>query len=114
MADGRLTNWLAQRFDDYVEDTAVGRRAWVIVLLFALGLPLLTALLDVGVPALYRPGNVGIALLIGTILGLSLVLVARERRRYRAAAIDHTGDIAALRRKSWGDFEILVGEVFRR
>ncbi len=113
MADGHLGSWLAQRFDDYVEDTVVGQRAWVIVLLFALGLPILTAILDVAFPALYRPGNVAIGLFIGSIVGLALVLVARERERYRAAAIDHTGDIAALRKKPWGEFEMLVGQVFR-
>jgi len=72
------------------------------------------ALLEVVVPSFYRPGNVVIALFIGSIVGFALVLVARERRRYRAAAIDHTGDVAALRKKPWGEFEILVGEMFRR
>jgi restriction system protein len=114
MTDGRLRGWLARQFDDYVEETAVGHRAWVIVLLFGVGLPVLTFLLVVLFPSLYRPGNVPISLLIGMVIGLVLVLVARERERYRAAAIDHTGDIAALRKKSWGEFEILVGEVFRR
>jgi restriction system protein len=113
MADSRLKGWIAQRFDDYVEETVVGKRAWVIVLLFALGLPILTALLDVAFPALYRAGNVAISLLIGTVVGLALVLVARERERYRAAAIDHTGDIAALRKKPWGEFETIVGQAFR-
>lgn len=113
MADGHVKSWLAQRFDDYVEDTVVGRRAWVIVLVFALGLPILTALLDAVFPALYRAGNVAISLFIGAIVGLALVLVARERERYRAAAIDNTGDIAALRKKPWREFEMLVGQVFR-
>ena len=113
MADGRLRSWLAQRFDDYVEDTVVGHRAWLIVLLFGLGLPVLMVLLDTIFQALYRPGNIAIGLLVGTLVGLALVLVARERARYRAAAIDHTGDIAALRRKPWGEFEVLVGQVIR-
>ena len=113
MADSRLKGWIAERFDDYVEETVVGQRAWVIVLLFALGLPSLTALLDVAFPALYRAGNIAISFFVGTVVGLALVLVARERERYRAAAIDHTGDIAALRKKPWGEFETLVGQVFR-
>jgi len=113
MANSRLKSWIAQRFDDYVEETVVGKRAWVIVLLFALGLPILTALLDVAFPTLYRAGNVAISLFIGMVVGLALVLVARERERYRAAAIDRTGDIAALRKKPWGEFETLVGQVFR-
>ena len=54
MAGSRLKGLIAQRFDDYVEETVVGQRAWVIVLLFALGLPILTVLLDVAFPALYR------------------------------------------------------------
>jgi restriction system protein len=113
MANSRLTGWIAQRFDDYVEETVVGKRAWVIVLAFALGLPILTAMLDVAFPTLYRAGNVAISLFIGTVVGLALVLVARERERFRTAAIDHTGDIAALRKKPWGEFETLVGQVFR-
>src|SRR5713101_6361585 len=113
MANSRLKGWIAQRFDDYVEEAVVGKRAWVIVLLFALGLPILTALLDVAFPTLYRAGNVAISLFIGTFVGLALVLVARERERYRAAAIDHTGDIAALRKKPWGEFDTIVGQVFR-
>jgi restriction system protein len=71
------------------------------------------ALLQVVFPALYRPGNIGIISLVGLIFGLALVLVARERKRYRTAAIDHTSDIAALRNLPWGEFEVLVGEVFR-
>jgi restriction system protein len=113
MTDGRTKGWLAQQFDDYVEEAVVGHRPWVIVLLFALGLPILTTLLEVVFPALYRPGNIAISLFIGVVVGLGLVLVARERRRYRAAAMDNTGDLAALRKKTWGEFEILVGEVFR-
>ena len=76
-------------------------------------LPILTTLLEVVFPALYRPGNIAISLFIGVVVGLGLVLVARERRRYRAAATDNTGDLAALRKKTWGEFEILVGQVFR-
>jgi len=108
-----LKGWIARRFDDYVEETVVGRRAWVVVLPFSLGLPILTALLDVAFPTLYRAGNVAISLFIGTVVGLALVLVARERERYRTTAIDHTGDIAALRKKPWGEFETLVGQLFR-
>jgi HJR/Mrr/RecB family endonuclease len=113
MAEGGLRSWVARRFDDYVEDTVVGRRAWVILLLFALGMAILTALVDVVVPSLYRPGNVAISLVIGSVVGGALLLVARERERYRAASIDHTGDIAALRKKPWGEFEILVGQAIR-
>jgi restriction system protein len=109
-----MKDWFSQQFDDYVEETAVGTRWWLVVLPFALGLPLVIAILERAYPPLYRPGSVAIALLIGVIVGLALLLVARERRRYRVAAIDHTGDIGALRRKSWGEFEILVGEAIRR
>ena len=113
MANRGPKSWLARQFDDYVEEVVVGHRAWVIVLLFALGIGTVTALFDVLLPSFNRPGNVGISLFIGAIIGLGLVLVARERARYRAAAIDHTGDIAALRKMPWGEFEVLVGEVFR-
>lgn len=113
MADPGLKSWLGRQFDDYVEEMVVGHRAWIIVLLFALIMASATGLVDFVVPSLYRPGSVGIGLFIGALIGLSLVLVARERARYRAAAIDHTGDIAALRKKPWGEFEVLVGQVFR-
>jgi restriction system protein len=113
MSDPGPTNWLGRQFDDYVEEMVVGHRAWIIVLLFALTMAIATGLVDFVVPSLYRPGSVGIGLFIGALIGLSLVLVARERSRYRAAAIDHTGDIAALRKKPWGEFEVLVGQVFR-
>ena len=74
----------------------------------------MTALLELVVPAWYHPGDVLISILIGTLVALCLVLVARERGRARAAAIDHTGSIAALRRKPWPEFEIAVGEAIRR
>jgi len=109
----RTKGWLAQHFDDYVEEAVVGHRPWIIVLLFALGLPTLTTLVEVVFPAIYRPGTIAISLLIGVVVGVGLVLVARERQRYRAAAMDDTGDVAALRKKPWGEFEILVGQVFR-
>lgn len=63
---------------------------------FAVGLPLGMALVELAFPPLYRPGSVASALLVGVIVGLALILVARERRRYRAAAIDHTGDLEIL------------------
>lgn len=72
------------------------------------------AVLEVALPRWYHPGNVALGALIGAGVGLALVLVARERERARAAAIDHTGSIAELRRKSWGEFETLVGEAIRR
>lgn len=109
-----LRAWIAAQFDDYVEETAVGHRWWLIVLLFAVGLGIATALVGLIFPASYHAGDVAISVLIGALIGLSLVLVARERDRSRAAAIDHTGSIAALRRKTWGEFEILVGEAIRR
>ncbi len=111
---GGLRAWIAAQFDDYVEETAVGHRWWLTVLLFTIATGIAAALVGVIFPASYHPGDVAISMLIGALVGLTLVLVARERGRARAAAIDDTGSIAALRRKPWGEFEILVGEAFRR
>lgn len=114
MGRNSLRTWIATQFDDYVEETAVSHRWWLIVLIFGVGLGIATALVGVVLPSSYHSGDVAISVLIGAIIGLALVLVARERGRARAAAIDDTGSIAALRRKTWGEFEILVGEAIRR
>ena len=113
MAGRGPMSWLTRQFDDYVEEVVVGHRGWLIVLLFAVGIGGATVLVDFLIPSFNRAGNVVINLFIGSIIGLALVLVARERARYRAAAIDHTGDLAALRQLPWGEFEVLVGQVFR-
>jgi restriction system protein len=107
-------SWIATQFDDYVEETAVGHRWWLIVLLFAIAMAIAAALLEVIFPTWYHPGDVVISFLIGALVGLALVLIARERGKARAAAIDDTSSVAALRRKPWGEFEILVGEAIRR
>jgi ssDNA-binding Zn-finger/Zn-ribbon topoisomerase 1 len=109
-----LRAWLAIQFDDYIEETAVGRQWWALVLGFALGLGIVTGLLEVAVPAWYHPGDVVISMFLGTLIAAGLVLIARERVRARAAAIDNTGSIAALRRLAWSEFEITVGEAIRR
>lgn len=109
-----IAAWVAAQFDDYIEEIAVGHRWWLTVLLFAVCGGIATPLVGLIFPASYHPGDVGIGVLIGALIGLGLVLVARERDRSRAAAIDDTGSIAALRRKTWGEFEILVGEAVRR
>jgi restriction system protein len=109
-----LKAWLATQFDDSVEEIAVGHRSWLIVLVFAVTLGIAAAVVGRIFPASYHPGDVVVSAFIGALVGLGLVLVARERDRSRAAAIDNTGSIAALRRKTWGEFEILVGEAIRR
>lgn len=43
-----------------------------------------------------------------------LATIAARRQRYRAALVDNQADISAIKRLSWQDFELLVGEAYRR
>jgi ssDNA-binding Zn-finger/Zn-ribbon topoisomerase 1 len=106
--------WIATQFDDYIEETAIGRRRWWIVLLFGVGMGLVMGVLEVFVPSWYHPGDVGIGVVIGLFIGTALVLIARERQRARSRSVDHTRDIAALKRMPWGEFEVLIGEIARK
>src|ERR1051326_3197534 len=106
--------WIATQFDDYIEETAIGRRWWWTVLLFAVGMGLVIGALEVLVPAWYRPGVVGIAVAVGLFIGTAIVLIARERQRARSRTVDHTNDVAAIKRMPWGEFEVLVGELARK
>lgn len=110
----RFAKWLETQFDDYVEETAIGHRWWLIVLVFGVGLGTAFAALELLFPRWYHSSDIAIGALVGAGVGLGLVLIAREREKARAAAIDNSGSIAALRRKTWRQFETLVGEAIRR
>jgi len=105
-----ISHWI----DDYIEEVAVGTSWWVLVGGFGLGMPLLAGLAGLAFRLRYAPGTYGIALFVGLAVGFGLVLIARERVRYRAQAFDRSGDLAALRKLTWRDFEIVVGEALRR
>lgn len=109
-----LGSTMSKWIDDYIEEVAVGTPRWVLVGGFGLGMPLLAGLAAIVFRLKYATGTYGIALFVGLAFGLGLVLIARERERYRAQALDRSGDLAALRRLTWRDFEIVVGEALRR
>jgi restriction system protein len=106
----RLSRWL----DDYVEEVAVGTPWWALILVFGIGLPLVAAAASWLFRLVYPTGSWGVFVFLGVLMGAGLRLIARERERYRSAALGRSGDLAALRDLSWQDFEIVVGEVIRR
>jgi len=106
----RLSRWV----DDYVEDVAVGTPWWVLILAFGVGFPLLVALVSWLSHIHYPTASWGLIVSLGVVIGAGFWLIARERERYRTAALGRSGDLAALRNLSWQDFEIVVGELIRR
>jgi len=105
-----LTRWI----DDYIEEVAVGTPWWVLVGGFGVGMPLAEGLAALVFRIRYQSGTYVIALLVGVAFGFGLRLIARERERYRAEALDRSGDLEALRKLGWREFEIVVGEALRR
>jgi restriction system protein len=114
MAEASDGAGLARFVDNYIEEVAVGTPWWVLVLAFGLGMPALFWAAGLILQLRYQPGSYGIALFVGVVIALGLRLIARERERYRASTVDRAGDLQAIRRLSWTDFEIAVGEVVRR
>jgi restriction system protein len=100
--------------DHYIEEVAVGTPLWVLVVAFGLGMPLLAWVGALIYHARYQPGTYPIALFVGATIGLGLRMIARERERYRASALNRSGDLQALRKLAWNEFEVVVGEALRR
>jgi restriction system protein len=114
MASGSRRANLTRWFDDYIEEVAVGTPWWVLVGGFGVGMPIAEGLAALVFHIKYQSGTYGIALLVGVTVGFGLRLIARERERYRAEALDRSGDLEALRKLGWREFEIVVGEALRR
>jgi hypothetical protein len=114
MAEPGRSSRFARWVDDYVEEVAVGTPWWVLILAFGLSLPIVGLLASSLFRAHYPTGAYGVFLFVGAGMGAGLRLIARERERYRAAALGRSGDLEALREISWQDFEIVVGELIRR
>jgi predicted RNA-binding Zn-ribbon protein involved in translation (DUF1610 family) len=106
--------WFITQYDDYIEEVGVGTSWWILVGTFGVGMPIVAGLTALASHLRYPTGTYVILSFIGICFGGTLRLLAREREKYRAAAIDQTGNLAAIRKKTWGEFEILVGEVIRR
>jgi len=106
----RLSRWV----DDYVEEVAVGAPWWVLILAFGVGFPILVAVVSWLFRIHYPTVSWGLIVMLGLVIGGAFWQIARQRERYRSAALGRSGDLAALRDISWQDFEIVVGELIRR
>jgi restriction system protein len=105
-----LTRWV----DDYVEEVAVGAPLWALLFAFGVGFPILLALVSWLFHIHYPTASWGLIVFLGMVIGAAFWQIARQRERYRSAALGRSGDLAALRDLSWQDFEIVVGELIRR
>jgi ssDNA-binding Zn-finger/Zn-ribbon topoisomerase 1 len=114
MASGSRRGALTRLIDDYIEEVAVGTPWWVLVGGFGLGMPIAEGIAALLLHFKYQSGTYVTALFVGVAFGFGLRLIARERERYRAEALDRSGDLQALRKLSWREFEIVIGEALRR
>ena len=100
--------------DDYIEEVVVGTPWWVLVAAFGLGTPVLLAVVSLTLHLGYPPSTYGFTFFVGILVGVAFRLIARERERYRARTLEGAGGLEALRKLTWPDFEIAVGELVRR
>ena len=102
-----MPSWLANRIDDVVEAAASIPRQVLVPI--AIGVALAVSLIE----AIVFHQNFFITLFLFGGAWTAILLLARERLRWRQRLFDHVDDLASLERGTWGVFEGIVAQLLR-